>query len=232
MKRTPYEETFDDGCGEWYAWKPNGSLAPEVRDGVYHERSPWWVDSNHAPPAGAGYLHLLAILWTHATEVPEHRWPNRFVEEGYSRDLTDARLTLRVRGDAALGDARLCILAQAHLAHTTAAYVLTGQTFEVSPDWAMRSVVLKPDPSEWVCLGARADLAYIYGCGEISDVLRDVNLDLILVLFPLPVRPVAPLAEVIHGFRREAVFDVDWPALPRGRIEIDTIRIEYPERGA
>jgi hypothetical protein len=231
-RRTTYEETFDDGCGGWYAWKPNGSLVPEVRDGVYHERSPWWVDSNHAPPAGAGYLHLLAILWTQADQVPEHRWPNRFIEGGYSRDLTDALVTLRVRGDLRLGDARLSVLVQARLPDTTANFVLVGQTFEVTPEWAERQVVLRSDPSDWLCLGARADLSHLYGCGEIADVLCDVNLDLILVLFPLPVRPVAPLAEVIHGVRRQSAFDVDWTALPEGWVEIDTIRVEYPESRA
>src|SRR5262245_60425054 len=106
-RRTAYEETFDDGSRGWYSWKPNGSQVPEVRDGRFFERGPWWVDSNHAPPGGAGYLHLLAILWTHPDAVPQHRWPNRFVEGGYSRDLTDARLSVRLHGQVELHGAQL-----------------------------------------------------------------------------------------------------------------------------
>jgi hypothetical protein len=229
-RRTPYIETFDDGCGGWYAWKPNGMAMPEVRNGVYHERSPWWVDSNHAPPHGAGYLHLLAILWTHREAVPEHCWPNRFVEGGFSRDLTGARLTLRVRGEVSFGTAKLSLLVQAHALNATSNYVLTGDAFEVTPEWSDASIVLAPDPQLWTCVDAREDLTDRYGCTDVAEVLRDVDVDMILVLFPLPVRSVAPIAELLHGFRPQREFDVDWASLPTGRVEIDTIRLDYPIR--
>lgn len=229
--RTPYVETFDDGCGGWYAWKPNGSAIPEIRDGVYHERSPWWIDSNHAPPHGAGYLHLLAILWTQADVIPPYRRPNRFVDGGFSCDLTSARMSLRVRGMLQLGDARLCLLVQARASNITSNYALTGRPFEVTSEWSTATVVLDPDPALWTCLDAREDLTDRYGCTNVAEVLRDVNFDMILTLFPLPVRPLAPIAELIHGFRRQEAFEIDWANLPDGSIEIDTISIEYPSGG-
>ena len=66
-----------------------------------HCYSPWSVDANHAPP-GAGYLHLLMYLITHADALgsvdAELRRNNRFVADGYSTDLTDAKITIRLRG--------------------------------------------------------------------------------------------------------------------------------------
>ena len=64
MDRTPYIETFDNGPGGWCAWG-TGSHQPELKNGAFVTRSPWRVDPNHSAP-GAGYLHLLAYLYTHA----------------------------------------------------------------------------------------------------------------------------------------------------------------------
>ena len=93
-----YTETFDDGPGGWIA--DLRSPLP-VWDGVAHCYSPWSVDANHAPP-GAGYLHLLMYLITHADALgsvdAELRRNNRFVADGYSTDLTDAKITIRLRG--------------------------------------------------------------------------------------------------------------------------------------
>src|SRR5512141_2194905 len=58
-RRTPYIETFDEGGGGWYAWIPaaqmpspsdESTIDPDIRDGAFPSESPWWVDSNHAPP--------------------------------------------------------------------------------------------------------------------------------------------------------------------------------------
>ena len=255
VRRTPYVETFDDGHGGWFAWTPaaempspsdESTIPPEIRDGAYVSTSPWWVDSNHAPP-GAGYLHLLAFLLTKGEHVPDMGWPNRFVEGGFSRDLRGARLTLRLRGDVDLRGAELVLLAQAAVPGTTANLVLTGQPIPITPDWRDRMIELSTDPSQWTCLGARHDLEEYYGCAEPHDVLRDVNIDLILVLFPLRIVPTTPV-EDIHlgrphhrltheplrsGTRpRDPGYEVDWSTLPEGRIEFDTIRIEYPDIAA
>jgi hypothetical protein len=250
-RRTPYVETFDDGSGGWFTWKPapempspsdESSIPPEIRDGVLVTRSPWWVDSNHAPP-GAGYLHLLAYLLTNGAHIPPKGWPNRFVEGGYSRDLRDAVLNVRLRGEVTLRGAELVLLAQATLPKTTANLVLTGQPIPIEPAWADRTITLSPDPDQWTCLGARHDLGAYYGCAEPEDVLRDVNVDLILVLFPLQIVPTEPVADIHLGrphrrVTQEALrsgtrprdpgYDVDWAFLPDGWVEIDTVRIDYP----
>jgi hypothetical protein len=204
------------------------------------------VDANHAPP-GAGYLHLLMYLLTNAEAAaafpsPQHG-TNRFVAGGYSTDLTGARLTVRLRGALDLtgplcnyhqpipcpdlGGARLLLLAQARLPHTTANYVLTGQPFTITPEWSEQTVALVPDPRQWTCLGARHDMTHVYGCGDIGAVLADVNVDLIFVLFPLRV---VPVGAVDDRDRRWAARDykVDAQYLPKGLVMFDTVRIDYP----
>ena len=242
-----YTETFDDGPGGWIA--DLRSPLP-VWDGVGYCHSPWSVDANHAPP-GAGYLHLLMYLITHAGPLnpldADRLRGNRFVENGYSTDLTNAKLTVRLRGtmDLAgplcnnhipvplpdLGGVQLLLLVQAQVdgpPKTTTNFILTGQPFKVTPDWSEQTVHLIPDPKQWTCLGARHDLTGIYGYGDIAEVLRDVNLDIVFVLFPLNV---VPIEEVENIYSQWAAKDykVDMQYLPKGLIMFDTVQIKYAE---
>jgi hypothetical protein len=234
-RRTPYVETFDTGPGGWFAWRParhmpspleECSIPPEIESGALISRSPWWVDSNHAPP-GAGYLHLLAFLLTSPHDVPAHGRPNHFTDGGYSRDLRNARLTVRIRGEVDWRGAELVLLVQSRLPTTTANYVLTGQPFSVTPEWSEQTVTLSTDADQWTCLGARWDLLDYYGCADIDDVLADVNVDLILVLFPVEVVAAGPVAD-LHATRPHLDYELRWDRLASGRIELDTIRIDYP----
>jgi hypothetical protein len=220
--RTPYVETFDHGAGGWVA---NRNEPLKIFDGVAYLHGPWYLDSHHAPP-GAGYLHMLMYIYTQGRE-------NRFVNERYSRDLTNARFSVRMRGDMDMQGADLVLLAQAKTAKTTANMVLTGQPFRVTKEWSDQSVKLVPDPSQWTCLGARESKRNQYGCDDIATVLKDVNVDLILVLFPLKVVPVKPVAEP-HKLRagqdypEEPSYEVWQKFLPRGIVMVDTVRIEWP----
>jgi hypothetical protein len=250
--RTPYVETFDDGHGGWFGWRPamqmpsesdESTIAPLIRDGVLITESPWWVDSNHAPP-GAGYLHLLAFLQTNGEHVPDIGWPNRFIEGGFSRDLRNARLTVRLRGDVRLRGAELVLLAQGSAPGTTANLVLTGAPLKITSEWTEQTIVLSDDADQWTCLGGRHDLVDYYGCADPALVLADLDVDLILVLFPLDIVPVGVVDDIHLGRPHHRItaaayrsgdrpldggYEVDWSFLPEGRIEIDTIRIEYPE---
>ena len=241
-----YQETFNDGPGGWIA--DLRSPLP-VWDGVAYCYSPWSVDANHAPP-GAGYLHLLMYLITqadalHPLDKELHRG-NRFVEGGYNTDLTDAYLTVRLRGimdlagplcnnhrpdpDPDLGGLQLLLLAQAHIdgpPRTTANFILTGQPIAITPDWAEQTLHLIPDSAQWTHLGARHELKEVYGCGDIAAVLRDVNVDIIFVLFPLHIAPVEAVEEVDQQWAARD-YKVDMQYLPKGLVMFDTVRIEYP----
>ena len=234
-KRETYLETFDHGPGGWYA---DRRYALHVWDGVAYTYSPWWVDANHAAP-GAGYLHLL--LWMHtdkrtyegnqeALKILPYIG-NRFIDESYSRDLRNAKITVRIRGEVDLKGAQVLLLAQAKTAKTTANLVLSGRPLKITKDWSEQSLLLKPDPKQWTCLGARHDMQAEYGCDDVATVLQDVNVDLIFVLFPLKVVPAWTNVSGADVDRLRAVKDypVLQDELPKGVIMFDSIKIEYPD---
>lgn len=229
MDTTPYIETFDDGSGGWIVWEKGGPLRPDVRDGVFYSHGPWWVDYNHAPP-GAGYLHLLACLHTHRDFVTDHlvdvAGANRYIEQGKSRNLTNAKVTVRIRGELDLKGAEVVLLVQADIPGTRANFVLTGQPIHITPQWSEQTIRLVPDANQWTCLGSRHDRTDIYGCGDIADALRDLNVDMIFCLFPLNVAPTTEVDNP-HTLRAGEDYEVDQHWLPHGVVMLDTITIEY-----
>ena len=254
-----YIETFDDGPGGWTGQEKQGGFMRALERGPSSviARSPFMLDSNHAPP-GAGYLQILAILLTkYEKALFEQYFPysgmNRFVEGGHPRDFRNARLTLRLRGELQEHGAKLVLLAQSKLGEDHVVnYVLTGQPFDVTPDWSEQTVTLTTDADDWTCLGGRWDKGF-YGYGPIEDVLRDVNIDIILVTFPCDVLPMEPLKVTREAVTQEAVdvfapgrtpppdldprhalwagrnYKVDTSRLPEGWVEIDEVRVEFQE---
>ncbi|MBI2193452.1 MAG: hypothetical protein HYU36_15865 [Planctomycetes bacterium] len=223
-------ETFDDGPGGWIGWDARGASVPEIRDSAAISRSPWWVDFNHAPP-GAGYLHLLYCLHTTARYYPQKMRdlgiPNRFCDGGFPVDFTGAKLTARLRGDLDPRGAHLVLLAQGKVGGITINSVLTAQPFRVTRDWSEQAITLEPDSKQWACLGSRHDRTETYGWGEIQGLLREVNCDIILVLFPLDIVPAVSIQGDPHRLRAGLEYPVDTARLPRGEVRLDEIRIEF-----
>ncbi|NQU12200.1 hypothetical protein HQ590_15505 [bacterium] len=227
-----YRETFDHGPGGWYGWDGNekGYRPLAVQDGVAVTRSPWWIDYNHAPP-GAGYLHMLFSLNTKGPfgeHLQEVGGPNGFVASGCPRDLTNARLTARLKGELTENGARVTLLVQAAGGDLISGWLLTGQPFRVTPEWSDQTVTLVPDESQWRCLGARHDRTDFYGRLPLATVLQDVNVNIMFVLFPLTIAPMGPLAGDPHQLRPERDYPVWRSRLPEGYIELDTVNIELP----
>lgn len=227
-----YRETFDDGPGGWFGFVSN-ALGPkplEIRDSSAVSRSPWWIDYNHAPP-GAGYLHLLYMLYTRGPAGEHHRevaGPNRFVAGGFGTNFTDARITLRLRGEVVANRARLIFLCQAVQDGVCSGWLLTGQPIEVTPVWSERTVVCTPDESQWTCLGSRHDRKDYYGYIPLATVLADVNTDILLVLYPLDIVPMGPLEGDPHLLRPERDYPVWRSRLPEGYVLLDEVTIELP----
>jgi hypothetical protein len=227
LSREPYIETFDNGPGGWVA---NNTEPLPVWDSVAYCYGPWYLDANHAPPGG-GYLHLLMHLHTkkeHCGSPLEQ--DNRFIRQRQSRDLTNARLSVRLRGQMDAQGAQLVLLAQTEGPNNTwprRNFVLTGQPFEITPDWSDQTVTLVPDPAQWPCLGARHDLTK-YGCCDIAEALADVSVDLIFVLFPLKIEPITPVADP-HKQWAGKDYQVYQKSLPKGLVMFDTVRIDYPQ---
>jgi len=239
QSREPYAENFDNGAGGWLA---NRYDPLPIIDGAACCYSPWYLDAHHAPP-GAGYLHMLMYLYTSDKNVgadrQAHLQGNRFIEQNKSPDLTNARLSVRLRGDIDLQGAQLLLLIQGKTAKTAANFVLSGQPLHVGRDWSQQTLILSPDPKQWTCMGGRWDETSIYGCDDIATVLRDVNWDIMFVLFPLKIVPAHP--ELVKDINRlkpgqdypgYPSYEVEQKFLPRGVIMFDSVRIDYPADAA
>jgi hypothetical protein len=232
MRARTYIETFDRGPGGWFGWISN-ALGPkplEIQDGVATSRSPWWIDYNHAPP-GAGYLHLLYMLMTSGKPGEHHRevaGENRFVAGQFPTDFTNARMTLRLKGELEARGAQLLLLVQAIQGGLCSGWLLTGQPFRVTRNWSSQTVKLAPDESQWKCLGSRHDRTEYYGKIPLAQVLADVNTDILLVLHPLDIAPMGPIAGSTHKLRPEKDYPVWRSRLPEGYVMLDEVRIEYP----
>ena len=232
MSKQTYRETFEKGAGGWIAWLgPNQPAPAVIENGALVSRSPWGVDANHAPPGG-GYLHLLFILHTaHQPNPGESYGPllggNRFIEGGYPRDFRNARLTLRLKGEVDLQGAELRLHCQSRVGDKAINFVMTSQSFAVTPDWSEQTITLAPDPEQWLCLGARHDLTDVYGWGEIEDVLKDVDIDIILLLHPLRIVPQTAQPDGPHSRRAQIDYPVDRSHLPSGEIRLSEVRIDF-----
>ena len=229
-----YIETFDSGPGGWLAWDSNtkGAKPIQIVDGVAVTRGPWWIDYNHAPPGG-GYLQLPFALHTrHGPGFPQQYLDlggvNHFVDGGFPTDLTDARVTIRARGEMQWRGARVMLLVQGKLGDKFVNHVLTGEAFQIASEWSESSVTLAPDPAQWKCMGSRHDRMDFYGWGEIGDLLRDVNADIILVHHRIDITPAEPLNDDMHRLRAGEDYTVDPSRLPEGYWELDEVRIEFP----
>jgi len=197
---------------------------------VAYCHGPWTVDANHCYP-GAGYLHLVMYLHTHADCLSDRDRDNRFVAEGYSRDFRNVRISVRLRGMMDLRGAQLVLLAQSTLpgrdfprTNTT----LTAQPIEVTREWSEQTITLVPDPAQWTYMGARHDAARYDAPADIADVLSDVNVDIILILFPLTIVPLVEV-ENIHRPYAGRDYPVDQKQLPQGLIMFDAVRIDYED---
>jgi len=226
-----YRETFDDGSGGWFGWINNasGPKQLEIKDSYAVSRSPWWIDYNHAPP-GAGYLHLLYMLMT-TGKAGEHQremaGDNRFVNGKYPTDFTNARVTLRLKGELEAKGAKLVLLCQAIQKGLCSGWLLMNQPFEVTREWSEQTVTVAPDPKQWKCLKSRHDRADFYGEIDLATILRDVNVDILFVLHPLDIVPMGPISGDPHKLRPEKDYPVWRSRLPEGYVMLDEVRIEF-----
>jgi hypothetical protein len=121
----------------------------------------------------------------------------------------------------------LHLLVQSRVDGTAVNYVLTGQGLDVTEDWTEQTLVLTPDERQWTFLGSRHDRTSTYGLADIDRVLRDVNLDIILVLFPLEIVPADHQITDPHALRAGEDYALDTSRLPEGVVMLDTVRIDF-----
>ncbi len=232
MSQKTYVETFDQGSGGWCGYISNsaGPKSLELSSGVAISRSPWWIDYNHAPP-GAGYLHMVFCLGTKGPEG-EHLFDtagrSRFIAGGYPTNFSNARVTLRLRGELEPRGAEMVLLIQGNVEGRTSGWLLTGKPFPVTRDWSEPSVTLEANPTNWKCLGSRHNRSDMYGTTELSRILTNVNVNIMLVLFPLAIAPMGAINGDPHLLRAGKDYPVWTSKLPEGYVELDTVQIEFP----
>ena len=228
-----YIETFDEGPGGWHGWISNaaGPKRLEVRDSCAISRSPWWIDYNHAPP-GAGYMHLLYALHTHGAASEHQRevsGENGFIKGGFPTDFRDASITLRLKGELEAKETGLVLLFQGVQEGICSGWLLNGDPFRVTGEWSEQTVGANPaTPERWTSLGSRHDRRDTYGKIDLGRVLGDVNVNILLVLYPLDIAPMGPLAGDPHLLRPEKDYPVWRSRLPEGYVLLDEVRIEFP----
>lgn len=232
MAGSVYDEHFDQSPGGWWGWVSNsgGPKPLEHRDSTITSRSPWWIDYNHAPP-GAGYLHMLFSMLTRGPVGEYYKevgGPNAYLDNKLTRDFTNARMTVRMKGEVELRGAQMALLVQSTVGQMTSAWVLTSDPLHITKDWSEQTITCVPDESKWTCMKGRHDRVDYYGYVELAKVLSDVNCDIILVLFPLTIAPMGPLDGDPHILRPEKDYPVWRSKLPEGYVTIDRIRIEFP----
>lgn len=228
---TTYVEDFDDGPGGWMRVVDNFApvAALPIANGVVRAQGPWWVDYNHAPPGG-GYLQLLMCLVTKGPSgesIREAAGENRFVEAGFPTDFTNARISLRLRGELEAAGTKFSVLIQGSIDGLVSGWVLTGQTFTVTEDWTEQTVTLAPDPAQWTSIGSRHDRTDTYGERPLRDILRNVNVNMHLIMFPVKPRPMGRLDGDPHRLRAGRDYPI-WPSsIAQGYVEVDRIAIEF-----
>src|SRR4029450_7652912 len=92
-----------------------------------------------------------------------------------------------------LKGSQLLLLCQAVQGGICSGWLLTGQPFQITPDWSEQTGTAVADPAQWTCLGSRHDRADYYGEIPLETVLSDVNTDILLVLHPLEIAPLGPI---------------------------------------
>ena len=123
---------------------------------------------------------------------------------------------------------QLVLLVQAKVGTHRQNHVLIGQPIEVKNDWSDQTITLVPDQSQWVSLGTRHDRTDFYGHGDVADVLRDLNGDIIFVLHPVNVVPNGHIEGDKDILRAGKDYQVDETFLPSGHVMIDEVRIVFP----
>jgi hypothetical protein len=230
-----YVEDFAQGPAGWWGWNGNyEGLRPfERAESAIVARSPWWIDYNHAPP-GAGYLHMLFCLNTRGPfgdAMKDLFGNNGFVQGKYPTNFTDAKMTLRLKGELLPRGANLVLLLQATADSLTSGWVLKAQPIGITADWSEQTLHLAPDPAQWVCLGSRHDRADYYGRIDLKTVLGNVNCNLMLILFPLQIKPMGPAQPERDRLRAGRDYPVWRSELPEGYVILDRVEIDFARTG-
>jgi len=77
-------------------------------------------------------------------------------------------------------------------------------------------ITLVSDEKQWTCLGARHDRGDYYGRNPLETILNNVNVNIMLVMFPLNIVPMGKIGGDPHILRPERDYPVWRSKLPEG----------------
>jgi len=152
---------------------------------------------------------------------------NRFIAGGYPVDFTNARMTLRLRGEMLKRGTEVVMLIQGVIDGICSGWLLTGQPIQVTEDWSEPTLSFTPDPAHWKALGSRHDRTDMYGTKPLPQVLADVNTNIMLVMYPLNIVPMGPIDDDPHMLRAGHDYPVWQSKLPEGYITLEQVRIRF-----
>jgi hypothetical protein len=132
-----------------------------------------------------------------------------------------------MRGELLGRGSDLVLLAQGTVDGITSGWALTGQPFEVSPVAETQTVRLEADEDQWTALGSRRGREDMYGVKPLEQVPANVDVNLLLIMFPLTIDPMGPIAGDPHELRPERDYPVWRGRLPEGYVVVDEVRIRF-----
>ena len=201
----------------------------EWKPGQVTSRGPWWIDYNHAPP-GAGYMHMVFCMATKGPQGEAYMdvsGVNRFIGQGCPTDLTNAKLTARVSGELTEQGAKLMMLIQGSVEGITSGWLTTGQPISVTDSSTEQTINLEPDLAKWTPLGVRQGREDMYGEKPLERVLANVDVNIMLVLFPLDVAPMGSIDGDPHTLRPERDYPVWRHRLPEGYVNLEEVKMDF-----
>lgn len=152
---------------------------------------------------------------------------NRFVEGGFPTNFTNARVTVKLKGELETRGANVVLLAQGTQQGICSGWALTGRPFHVTDEWTEQTIHLDPNPDLWTPLGSRHNRTKSYGVHPLESVLADVNNNIMLILFPLAISPMGPIEGDPHRLRAGWDYPVWTSRLPEGYVVMDEVRVEF-----
>lgn len=154
---------------------------------------------------------------------------NPFVDGQVPTNFRNAKITVKLKGKIDLKSSNLYLLVQGYRGKIWVNQIFSGYPIKITNGWSRQSFTLIPDQKLWIQIGSRYDRKDFYGTCPIEQLLKNVNGDIIFVLFPLDVVPLDKGVDPYKGWA-EKDYDIDRNRLPKGYLMLDEVKIEFERR--
>jgi hypothetical protein len=161
----------------WKSWQNKFACTSFVpnHNGEAILQSPWWLDSNHAPP-GEGFLNL--IMYNYIDSI--------FSGKRKTLNLVNRTLYLELRAkNLNLKQSKLYFWFQTKAPNGKYInYAFIKSPIILEEGGKILKIKFTSNPIDWICLGSNNDRKDTYDCIPLKDAIYDVNIDFGLIIFP------------------------------------------------